>query len=184
MKMTSTTTPSQLLWLDAIAMAARAHHGQLRKDQRTPYVSHVFRVAMIVRDIFGCDDSRALTAAVLHDTIEDTTTDYDDIEEAFGAEVARWVAALTKNKSLPHDQREALYAQVLQQAPWQVQLCKLADIFDNLIDSRHLSPQGRQKSLANAHRYLEAIHSGLKQEAVRAWQVVSDLRAQLATAES
>jgi guanosine-3',5'-bis(diphosphate) 3'-pyrophosphohydrolase len=182
--MTSTMTPSQFGWLDAIALAARAHHGQLRKDQRTPYVSHVFRVAMIVRDIFACDDPDTLTAAVLHDTIEDTTTDYDDIEEAFGVEVARWVAALTKNKSLPHDERERTYSQVLQEAPWQVQLCKLADIFDNLIDSRHLTPPGRQKSFANAQRYLAAIHSGLKEEAARAWQIVADLRAQLATAPS
>src|SRR5262245_29008948 len=101
--MSGTTTAPYPLWLHAIALAARAHQGQLRKDGRTPYVSHVFRVCLIVRDLFGCDDGRVLCAAVLHDTIEDTTTDYDDLEEAFGAEVAGWVALLTKNKSLPHD---------------------------------------------------------------------------------
>jgi guanosine-3',5'-bis(diphosphate) 3'-pyrophosphohydrolase len=167
-------TPPHRPWLDAIALAARAHHGQLRKDRRTPYVSHVFRVAMIARDLFGCDDPRLLTAAVLHDVIEDTTTDYDDIAEAFGADVAGWVAALTKNKSLPHDEREAVYAQVLTAAPWQVQVCKLADILDNLTDSQHLSPAGQQKTLANARRYLAAIQAGLKDEVGRAWQLVSD----------
>jgi (p)ppGpp synthase/HD superfamily hydrolase len=98
-KMTRPSNMDYAFWLDGIALAARAHQGQLRKDQRTPYVSHVFRVAMIARDVFGCEDPLVLTAAVLHDTIEDTTTDYDGIEEAFGAEVARRVAALTKNKS-------------------------------------------------------------------------------------
>jgi (p)ppGpp synthase/HD superfamily hydrolase len=173
--MTRTPTPPQPSWLDAIALAARAHHGQLRKDRRTPYVSHVFRVCLIVRDLFGCNDAGTLIAAVLHDTIEDTTTDYDDLAEAFGTEVANWVAALTKNKSLPHDEREAAYGQVLAKAPWQVQLCKLADIYDNLTDSGHLTAAGQQKTLGNARRYLAALQSGLKAEAARAWQLVSDL---------
>src|SRR5438093_1326783 len=96
--------------LNAIAFAARAHHGHMRKDEKTPYVSHVFRVAAIVRNVFGFDDPRMLATAVLHDTIEDTKTDYDDLVEEFGTPIADWVAALTKNKSLPHDEREAAYA--------------------------------------------------------------------------
>ena len=47
----------------------------MRKDRATPYVSHVFRVCLVVRDVFGFDDSRMLITALLHDTIEDTTTD-------------------------------------------------------------------------------------------------------------
>ena len=86
------------LVLDAIAFAARAHHGQLRKDGKTPYASHPFRVCLIVRDIFAIDDPYVLAAAVLHDTIEDTTTDFDDLEKHFGREVAEWVAALSKDK--------------------------------------------------------------------------------------
>src|ERR1700730_1290393 len=70
--------------LEAIAFAARAHRNQLRKDGETPYVSHVFRVCLIVRDRFGVADPQVLTAAVLHDTVEDTTTDFDDLEEIFG----------------------------------------------------------------------------------------------------
>src|SRR5205823_3522167 len=59
--------------LDAAAFAARSHQGQLRKDKQTPYVSHVFRVCLILRDLFGFDDPRMLCAALLHDTVEDTT---------------------------------------------------------------------------------------------------------------
>ena len=44
------------LLLEAAAFAARAHRGQLRKDQQTPYVSHVFRVCLVLRDRFGFDD--------------------------------------------------------------------------------------------------------------------------------
>ena len=113
------TDPNQIMF-DAVGFAARAHRHQLRKDRDTPYVSHVFRVCLVVRHVFGFDDPRMLAAAVLHDTIEDTTTDYDDLIEHFGPDVARWVAALTKDMRLPHDEREEVYRRTLAAADWQV----------------------------------------------------------------
>src|SRR5437870_3403402 len=95
--------------LEAASFAARAHHQQMRKDRETPYVSHVFRVCLIVRDLFGFNDPRMLITALLHDTIEDTTTDFDDIEARYGTEIATWVSYLTKNKSMPELQREKIY---------------------------------------------------------------------------
>src|SRR5712691_11794908 len=92
--------------LDAAAFAARAHRHHLRKDDETPYVSHVFRVCLIVRDLFGFDDPRMLCAALLHDTVEDTTIDFDDLAAKFSVEVARWVALLSKDKRLPDVERE------------------------------------------------------------------------------
>src|SRR5438552_6042427 len=98
----------------------------MRKDHATPYASHPFRVCLVVRDIFGFTDPRMLITALLHDTIEDTTTDFDDIEKQYGREIAQWVAQLTKNKALRDADREADYIQRLRAAPWQVQACKLA----------------------------------------------------------
>lgn len=163
------------LVLEAIAFASRRHQGQLRKDRQTPYASHVFRVAMIVRHLFRIDDPQILAAAVLHDTIEDTPTDYDDIAEAFGAQVADWVAALSKNTRLPDEAREAQYCEALTQAPWQVQVCKLADMTDNLIDSAHLSPNSRSRTQARIQGYLDAIAANLRPEAQEAWETVKRL---------
>ena len=70
-------------WQKAASFAARAHDGQKRKDGRTPYVAHPYRVAMVIRHVFGCEDETILAAALLHDVIEDTTVDYDDVAEAF-----------------------------------------------------------------------------------------------------
>jgi (p)ppGpp synthase/HD superfamily hydrolase len=123
------------LWLHAASFAARAHRHQLRKDGVTPYFAHCVRVAMVVRDVFGCDDEIALCAAYLHDTIEDTPTDYDDIEEAFGRQIADLVAALTKNMLLPEARREADYDARLAQADWRARLVKLADAYDNFVDA-------------------------------------------------
>ena len=163
------------LVLDAIAFAARAHQGQLRKDGKTPYASHPFRVCLIVRDVFGIEDPMSLTAAVLHDTIEDTTTDFDDLAKQFGREVAEWVAALSKDKRLQDDQREQQYVATLAAACWQVQVCKLGDVCDNLLDLDQLPAEKRSHSLNRARTYLEALRASLKPEAQAAYDMVSEV---------
>ncbi len=168
------TSPISLtdLPFEAAAFAARAHRHQLRKDGQTPYFSHVFRVCLVVRHVFGFDDPRMLAAALLHDTIEDTSTDCDDIIEHFGEDVAAWVAALTKDMRLPHDEREAAYAQALTEADWQVKVLKLADIYDNLGDSHHLTPTSRRKTASKTRFYLDAIRPGLPEEGQSALRLV------------
>jgi guanosine-3',5'-bis(diphosphate) 3'-pyrophosphohydrolase len=152
-------------WQGAAAFAARAHQHQLRKDGRTPYVAHVFRVAATVVLVFGCHDETAVTAAILHDTIEDTATDYDDIEDDFGSEVAAIVAALTKNMLLPEPQRERDYDKRLAQADWRARLIKLADTYDNFIDKAELSPQKRRALTEKCRRALKLARPDLKQHA-------------------
>jgi guanosine-3',5'-bis(diphosphate) 3'-pyrophosphohydrolase len=145
--------------LAAVSFAARAHRHQLRKDGRTPYVAHPLRVALIVRHLFGCAEEEVLAAAVLHDCLEDTDTDYDDLAAAFGGRVAGWVAALSKDRRLPEEPREAAYCQQLQAADWQVHLLKLADMYDNLTDSAHLEPSKRANVLHKVRRYLEVLRA-------------------------
>jgi diadenosine tetraphosphate (Ap4A) HIT family hydrolase len=122
------------LFQRACAFAARAHDGHRRKDGRTPYISHPFRVAMIVRDVFGCTDQETLAAAVLHDTLEDTRTDFDDLAEAFGVGVASLVVSLSKDKRIPEPERERAYDEGLSRADWRARLIKLADVLDNKDD--------------------------------------------------
>jgi guanosine-3',5'-bis(diphosphate) 3'-pyrophosphohydrolase len=164
--------------LEAISFAARAHQGHLRKDGRTPYVSHVFRVCLIVRQVFGVDDSSVLTAAVLHDTIEDTNTDFDNLEEQFGREIAGWVSALSKDKRLPEAEREKAYENQLAQSPWQVKICKLADIYDNLTDAINMPQEKRARTVRNAGRYLAALKPNLPEVARQPWEIVSRLLAE------
>src|SRR6476646_74887 len=116
----------------AAAFAARAHRHQLRKDKETPYFSHPVRVCLVVCHVFGFDDPRMLAAALLHDTIEDTTTDYEDIVERFGPDVARWVAAVIKDSRMPFEEREEAYRAALAAADWQAKVVKLGDLYDNL----------------------------------------------------
>lgn len=169
----SNNTYRQLL--EAASFAARAHHGQYRKDRVTPYVSHPFRVCLVVRDLFGFDDPRMLTTALLHDAIEDTTTDYDDIEDRFGAEIAAWVALLTKDKRLAETERERAYIEGLKAAPWQVQVCKLADLFDNLTDLAQLSSDRRTHALQRYEQYFAELRHLAAPEAQRPIALVQQL---------
>lgn len=165
--------------LEAVSFAARAHHGQMRKDRATPYVSHTFRVCLIVRDLFGFDDPRMLITALLHDTIEDTTTDFDDVEAKYGNEIATWVSYLTKDKRLPDHEREQSYTARLKDAPWQVQVCKLADVFDNLIDMAQLPKDRHEHHLRRAEQYFTVLRELSAPEAQLAIGRVGELLASL-----
>ncbi len=142
-------------WMKAASFAAWKHRHQLRKDGKTPYIAHPFRVAMIVRDEFGCDDDEVITAALLHDTIEDTNTDYDELHEQFGERVASLVSALTKNMSMPSAHREDQYDQQLAKAPWEARLIKLADVLDNIVDATN--PRMVEKAHEKVERALALV---------------------------
>ena len=161
--------------LNAASFAARAHDGHRRKDKQTPYVSHVFRVCLIVRDLFGFDDPRMLCAALLHDTLEDTKTDHDELAEQFSPEVADWVALLSKDKRLAEADREKAYVAALSSAPWQVQACKLADVYDNLSDLDHFPPERRQNAVQRVRHYLDCIAKSPAPQLKRALQLTSEL---------
>ena len=138
--------------LRAASFAARKHHGQTRADNITPYFSHVARVTLILSHEFGVTDEEVLTAALLHDTIEDTATDYDEIAALFGPRVADYVVLLTKNGMLPKKEREEDYVVRLSKAPEPVMIAKMADLYDNLSDRIH-SPK-LTKTAATAQRLL------------------------------
>jgi len=171
----STPLSGHTALLEAASFAARAHRHQLRKDGQTPYAAHPFRVCLIVRHVFGIDDPATLTAALLHDTIEDTPTDFDDLAERFGPQVAGWVGALTKDMRLPDAEREAAYMAVLAAAAPAVKIAKLADIFDNLTDSKHLSPASRQRTVERTRKYLAALEINVSESAQRPLEIVRQL---------
>jgi (p)ppGpp synthase/HD superfamily hydrolase len=162
-------------WQRACAFAARAHQHQRRKDGVTPYFSHCARVALIVAHTFGCDDETAITAAFLHDTIEDTNVDGDDIEREFGSLVADCVAALSKNMILREPVRQRDYDRRLSEGDWRARLVNLADSYDNLMDSRDRGPDQVRKARKVCQRVINlAKHDApLHPETKRAIKIVA-----------
>lgn len=148
----------------ATSFAARAHNHQYRKDKKTPYIAHPFRVAMVVSSVFGCNDEVAICSALLHDTIEDTRIDYDNIEKRFGSEIADCVAVLTKNMLLREPEREEDYDSRLAKGPWQGRLVKLADVYDNGLDIPRESM--RKKCMDRCVRALDLSEQDIDREVV------------------
>ena len=146
----------------AMEFAKQRHGCQLRKDERTLYWVHLEQVVSNLL-ILGIKDIDILCAGWLHDTIEDTSTDFDDINERFGLEVAEMVAQVTKDKRLPKKEREKKYIKNLSKAPWPVQTIKLCDIMANLSDLPNL-PESRAKKeeqVSNKLQYLMVLKNGL-----------------------
>jgi (p)ppGpp synthase/HD superfamily hydrolase len=139
---------------EADAFAERKHRGQFRRDGKTPYVEHPRAVCRILRDEFGVTDPEVLAAGLLHDTLEDTTTDFDDLASRFGRRVATLVAVLTKDKRLPESRREREYFAGLARAPLAAALCKLADTLHNCRDAD--GPK-RAKAVGKARRLLRVL---------------------------
>jgi len=87
-------TPEQLQMVrDACYFGAQAHQGEFRKSGE-PYIFHPIAVAEILYEVRF--DHETITAALLHDVIEDTAYTKDDITIRFGAEVAELVDGVTK----------------------------------------------------------------------------------------
>ncbi|MFG0328608.1 MAG: HD domain-containing protein [Phycisphaerales bacterium] len=148
--MTNSKERGVSLWQKAATLGARFHRNQIRKDGETPYFSHPVRVALTIREVFEIDDPAILAAALLHDVIEDTTADYDDVLDACGEEVADIVAAMTKDMRVREDRREPQYDEMLSKASWKARAVKLADVFDNFSDAH--SEKARLKTADKARR--------------------------------
>jgi (p)ppGpp synthase/HD superfamily hydrolase len=94
----------------ALALAARAHHEQLRKGTDIPYLAHPVHVSLIlIRHGFGED---LAIAGLLHDVVEDTSVPLEQIVAEFGETVARLVDAVSETKTAdgaerPWEQRKA-----------------------------------------------------------------------------
>ncbi len=80
----------------AVAFAAKAHDGQVRKGTDIPYIVHPMEAAAIAAGM--TNDQDVIAAAVLHDTMEDAGVSREQIEIEFGPRVAELVAAESENK--------------------------------------------------------------------------------------
>ena len=146
----------------ALDFAEKAHDGQVRKSGE-PYITHPVNVAVILID-YDCDTDSVI-AALLHDTVEDTSVTLDDIKKQFGQDVAQLVDGLTKlNKisfvSKEEQQVENIRKMLLAMAKdIRVILIKLADRLHNMrtMDSQSNRKQ-REIALETIEVYAPLAH--------------------------
>jgi (p)ppGpp synthase/HD superfamily hydrolase len=128
--------------LSALSFAADKHRGQRRKDREaSPYINHPIALAEILAR-HGVTDVVTLMAAVLHDTIEDTETTPEELEQTFGSAVRAVVEEVTDDKTLPKDVRKRLQIEHAPTLSERAKLVKLADKISNVTDVTHNPPHG------------------------------------------
>src|SRR5882757_11163213 len=89
--------------------AACQHIAQRRKGETAePYINHLTEVAALLAEATNGEDVVLLLGGLLHDTLEDTATSYEDLVQRFGPEVAALVAEVTDDKSLRKEERKRL----------------------------------------------------------------------------
>jgi (p)ppGpp synthase/HD superfamily hydrolase len=126
----------QSLYQNAIKFASLKHKGQEVNGIKVPYLVHVCNVAMEILIAAplttGFNLSLAIQVALLHDTLEDTSTTFKELHELFGIEVALGVSALSKNAFLPKEDQMRDCIIRIQNQPKEVWAVKLADRITNL----------------------------------------------------
>jgi guanosine-3',5'-bis(diphosphate) 3'-pyrophosphohydrolase len=132
--MTAKTADGVSRVLSAATFAAERHRDQRRKGKdASPYINHPLALASLLAER-GVRDPTVLMAALLHDTVEDTATTFEDIERAFGAEVAGIVREVTDDKRLSKAERKRLQIEHAAHLSCPAMLVKLADKICNLRD--------------------------------------------------
>lgn len=135
----------------AIQFAARKHHGQFRRESEPlPYITHLFSVALLVAED-GADDD-VVTAALLHDTIEDTSTTREEIATTFNERVATLVESVsevkeTGDKKLSWRERKEDYLARVKTASREAVLIAVADKVDNVESGNEELSRNRENFL-------------------------------------
>lgn len=128
---------TQELYQKAMKYAGDKHSNQNVPGTNSNYLLHVSNVAMEVLMAFNFgktfDINFAIQTAILHDTIEDTDANFEEIKNYFGEPIARAVEALTKNKNLGTKSEQMIDSlKRINKLQKEVGLVKIADRITNL----------------------------------------------------
>ncbi len=117
----------------ALEFATKAHEGQFRKGTDRPYIVHPIEVGKIVSSM--TDDEEIISAAILHDTIEDCEMVTKAVlEKEFSSRVVDLVLQESEDKSKTWMERKSATINRLATAKREVQIIGLADKLSNMRD--------------------------------------------------
>ena len=130
-----------LKFVAALNVAFKAHEKQKRKNGED-YIQHCIRVANATMNCYKNSESVGDYAciAILHDTIEDTDTKSEELEELFGKKIRRLVEEVTDDKSLPKDERKRRQIEHANELSSDAALIKLGDKISNVLDVTNNPP--------------------------------------------
>ena len=146
------------LVLKATQFAALKHCDQRRKDGKTPYIIHPISVAMILAEIGSIEDPEILSAALLHDTLEDTDTSAHELDKNFGSRVRIILEELTDNDMLTFSQSKQMQIENAPNLSKNATLVRIADKISNVSDViENPPPEWNQKRCNKYVDWAEAV---------------------------
>jgi (p)ppGpp synthase/HD superfamily hydrolase len=155
---------SQESYIKAYRFAAEKHKGQLVPGTEWSYLAHLSMVSMEIIAALNhetdMDGDMAVQVAILHDSIEDTDTIYDEVLSEFGPKVADGILALTKDENVEkqNQMRDSLRRIKLQ--PKEIWMVKLADRVTNLQPPPYYwTTEKRKKYLDQAKLILDELRA-------------------------
>ena len=122
---------SHKLLIKSLELASKNHAQQKRKSDGSPYINHLIEVTALLSDVAEIDDADELSAAILHDILEDTEVTRDELYKTCGNRVLELVEALSDDKSLSLEERREKALKVLPKKHSSVKRIKLADLCSN-----------------------------------------------------
>ena len=123
------------LILRAVAFAAHKHRDQRRKDKEaSPYINHPISLANVLWQEGGVRDAQVIAAALLHDTLEDTETSWQELRGEFGEEIADVVLEVTDTNWIKKAVRKRLQVARATHSSDRAKLVKLTDKICNVRD--------------------------------------------------
>ena len=147
----------------AFEFAAKAHGAQMRKDG-SPFITHPLAVAQIVAEELHLD-SESIEAALLHDTIEDTSATHEDISRLFSPTVADLVEGVSKLTRVHYTSKEEEQMENLRKMLMamskdiRVILIKISDRLHNMRTMEYQTPEKqKQKSFETMEIYAPIAH--------------------------
>ncbi|WP_231631531.1 HD domain-containing protein [Halolactibacillus sp. JCM 19043] len=159
----------------AITYAANKHRDQVRKVDKTPFIAHPYRVAMLLQE-HDCD-AEIVIAALLHDTVEDTDCTFEEIEHLFGGGVKTYVDYVTElDKHVPWKERKEHSIEAFKSVPYDVKLLIAADKIDNLqsmIDQEMVHGEAMCTTLSAQEKNKSGITARFSHQSQRTWQMMS-----------
>ena len=147
----------------AITYATEKHHGQTRNDaERTPYIIHPLQVCNNLWEIGEVRNANILIAALLHDTLEDTSATADEINTLFGPRVLATVQEVTNDPNLTSSQNKQLQIDHVPLMSQDARLVKLSDRLTNITDLSTSPPTWPPEKVTTYYTWGQKLLTALK----------------------
>lgn len=164
-------------------VGAKAHKGQIRKFDKEPYFKHPTRVASIVKKYKKSKEiDKLISAALLHDTLEDTNLDAKALKRKFGKTILSLVQELTSDKADMVEKggkRKYLAHKTQNMSSWAL-VIKLADRLDNVSDFKTASPEFVKSYSKQTNYILDQLEKKRSQLSGTHKALIKDIRLKMA----